>query len=297
MDSNDLVYCSTKIYSEGKEKIVVKIKLNDEYNNGCQVFRMTANTYNKHGNTWEHAGGGCCHKKILKHWPEFKIFADLHLSDHKGAPLYAMENGFYFINEYKSKKHTAIIPKKCLRITDKELKILSLCEDKEIFLYKLYDLGIVKRWEEEAEKAIEYLEKLTGIKFITDSKKSFIATLSEEVKPLIEERISSGYYLTENIKARERTGKEIEKTAHIIELKKKASKDIKNIRNELRVRLYVIEAGLSDKNLIYFNHKNTAVFNWMKNDCYDKISQEDFVDFLNSVDYSKLPEGIKFEIK
>ena len=29
----------------------------------------------------------------------------------------------------------------------------------------------------------------------------------------------------------------------------------------------------------------------------EKVSQEDFISFLNNVDYSKLPEGITFEIK
>lgn len=47
--------------------------------------------------------------------------------------------------------------------------------------------------------------------------------------------------------------------------------------------------------------KNTIVtgsllsFNW--NDYGGKITQEEFDDFVNNVDRSQLPEGIKFELK
>lgn len=40
---------------------------------------------------------------------------------------------------------------------------------------------------------------------------------------------------------------------------------------------------------------NTLSFNW---DSYgEKITQEEFDDFVNKVDRSQLPEGIKFELK
>jgi hypothetical protein len=54
---------------------------------------------------------------------------------------------------------------------------------------------------------------------------------------------------------------------------------------------------LSDDNFIYYNHSNKGVFNWQNDAFRNQISQEEFIDFSNGVDYSKLPEGIEFEIK
>lgn len=61
------------------------------------------------------------------------------------------------------------------------------------------------------------------------------------------------------------------------------------------VMLCVFDYGLSTDNIIYYPHTNTLSFNW--NDYGRKITQEEFVDFVNNVDRSQLPEGIKFELK
>ena len=51
-------------------------------------------------------------------------------------------------------------------------------------------------------------------------------------------------------------------------------------------------------NFIYYDHRNTGVFNWRdyasKNDI---VTQEQFDRFLKKVDYSKLPAGIEFQLK
>lgn len=56
----------------------------------------------------------------------------------------------------------------------------------------------------------------------------------------------------------------------------------------------VFDYGLSTDNVIYYNHTNTLSFNWR--DYGEKITQEEFDDFVNNVDRSQLPEGIKFEL-
>ena len=48
-------------------------------------------------------------------------------------------------------------------------------------------------------------------------------------------------------------------------------------------------------NVIYYSHTNTLSFNWGSYE--KKITQEEFDDFVKNVDRSKLPEGIKFELK
>lgn len=64
---------------------------------------------------------------------------------------------------------------------------------------------------------------------------------------------------------------------------------------EKKIMLCVFDYGLSTNNIIYYPHTNTLSFNW--NDYGRKITQEEFVDFVNNVDRSQLPEGIKFKLK
>jgi hypothetical protein len=240
---NKIKYYVEKKYNGNQEKISVAINVIDECENGHPDFSMTATIYELNEGRWRWIGGGCCHKKILEHWPEFKIFAELHLSDYKGAPMYAVENGFYWIKKYKTGEDVNTA-KKYLRVTEEELATLSLCEDKNILWYRLYDLGIVKRWEEEAQEAIKYLEELSGRKFLPNSQKSHISPLPEEIKTLIEERIANGYYLSENIRKREAKLLEEKKQKRINELKEKAEKDIKEINDKLSVHVYVVESGV-----------------------------------------------------
>lgn len=57
----------------------------------------------------------------------------------------------------------------------------------------------------------------------------------------------------------------------------------------------MFDYGLSTDNIIYYPHTNTLSFNW--NGYGEKITQEEFDDFVNKVDRSKLPEDIRFELK
>lgn len=59
--------------------------------------------------------------------------------------------------------------------------------------------------------------------------------------------------------------------------------------------LAVLGAGLSLKNAIYYNHSNELVFNW--NDHEEKVTQEQFDEFIKTVDKTKLPKNITFKLK
>lgn len=72
-------------------------------------------------------------------------------------------------------------------------------------------------------------------------------------------------------------------------------KQIRKAEVGKKIILCVFDHGLSVDNVIYYNHTNTSVFNWC--DHIGKITKEKFDDFVNNVDRSWLPEGIKFELR
>ena len=114
--TNRLCYTVSKRYIQAGTtfEINVKILLADDCKNNICDWSITADIYEQRKNgrfVW--CAGGCCHEEILKRFPQFKMFVDLHLSNHYGAPMYPVENGFYHITN--SSKETAI---NYLRITE-----------------------------------------------------------------------------------------------------------------------------------------------------------------------------------
>lgn len=149
-----------------------------------------------------------------------------------------------------------------------------------------------------SDELIAELENLCGKKWVNPYKpeeERFTLTLTDEERLLIEERIKAGYYSAENIEKRREEAhkaKMMEKRAEICE---QYDKIIRNAETDKKVMLCVFDYGLSTDNVIYYNHTNTLSFNWR--DYGEKITREEFDDFVNNVDRSQLPEGIKFELK
>lgn len=297
MKTNILSYTASKNYVENGTtyRIDVKIQLTDECKNGVCHWSITADIYGKRQNgrfVW--CSGGCCHNEISKHFPEFSKFVALHLSDCYGAPLYAVENGYYHMKN--SSKETVIDH---LRITETEYNLLCQSGDKQHFKYLLYAMGIVNRWNEESKAAIKDLEALTGNEWVNpyeyDKERKHIEAFTDEEAAEFNERIESSYYTPEAIQARKkaesRRAYEVKRAEIISDYEKKVSR----LEEEKTVKLYILDSGLSIDNVIYYADRKEVVFNWLEYG--DKISQEIFIDFLNNVDYSKLPEGITFKMK
>lgn len=297
MKTNILSYTASKNYVENGTtyRIDVKIQLTDECKNGVCHWSITADIYGKRRNgrfVW--CSGGCCHNEISKHFPEFSMFVALHLSDCYGAPLYAVENGYYHMKN--SSKETVI---NYLRITETEYNLLCQSGDKQHFKYLLYTVGIVNRWNEESKAAIKDLEALTGNEWVNpyeyDKERKHIEAFTDEEAAEFNERIESGYYTPEAIQARKkaesRRAYEVKRAEIISDYEKKVSR----LEEEKTVKLYILDSGLSIDNVIYYADRKEVVFNWLEYG--DKIGQEIFIDFLNNVDYSKLPESITFKMK
>lgn len=285
--TNRLFYTVSKRYIQAGTtfKIDVKILLADDCKNNICDWSITADIYEQRKNgrfVW--CAGGCCHEEILKRFPQFKMFVDLHLSNHYGAPMYPVENGFYHITN--SSKETAV---NYLRITEMEYNLLYLAEDKQYFKYLLYMLGIVERWKRESNEALKKLEELTGQTWENPYKpenERFTLKLTDEERTTITLKL---YKRGKTKKSAKHTRK---KRAEIInDCKKKQQK----AENEKRVMLAVLDAGLSVSNVIYYDHSNELVFNWK--DYETKITEDDFNKFVSSVNRSLLPAGITFKMK
>lgn len=295
--ANKLTYLSTKFFTENKEKyrITVTISLDDDYHNNMCDWSVTADVrWKNQRGQYEEYMGGCCHDEVAKYFPELAKFIPLHCCNHYGAPMYPVANGIYHI-----RKSGMSVAMKYLRISEQEcVELYIASEDELYFKYLLFSLGIVDRWKRESEKLIKELEKLCGKKWVNPyipEKERFTLTLTDEERLLIEERIKAGYYSAESIeKCREEAhkAKMLKKRAEICE---RYNKEIRQAEAEKKIKLCVFDYGLPTDNVIYYPHSNTLSFNW--NNCKNKITQKEFDDFVNNVDRSQLPEGIKFELK
>lgn len=287
-----LKYTETRIYKD--YKVDVKVRLSDDCRNGHADFAITADIYEKNKyDCWKWTAGGCCHEEIAVVFPELRPFIALHLSDAKGAPMYAQGNGFYHLRNSPKK-----LTMEYLRITDIEYnRFFREAEDQLYFTYLLQTIRIPERWMQEAQAAIKQLEQLTGEKFEDTSVRYQFTPLTPEQFQLVESRVAEGYYLPENIKKRKHEAQLAARRKKIAELKADALKAQKKIERELAVKLYVIRNGMPIDNFIYYTHNNKGVFNWMDGSCYKKITQAQFDRFLKKIDYTKLPAGIEFQLK
>lgn len=271
----------------------IDIRLDDECHNGHDDFSLTG-MYRLKGHTDRHdpwSGGGCCHDEILKIRPDLKIFADLHLSNSKGQPMYTVENGYYHLTT-GSKETTC----NYLRCTSNEYDILKNSGDKLHFCLQLENLGLIERWQSEANEAIKLLESMTGQTYTDSTTRPTFTPLTEGQRLDLHNKLGEGYYTPEEVEKRRKQTENDKKEALIDSLKADAAKDIKKINDRLTINLYVLASGLKIDNLIYYDHTKEAVFNWMDSPYYKKVTQEQFNAFMQTVDFSKLPEGVKFKL-
>lgn len=278
---NNLTYVTCKDYmnEDNMEYIHVQISLDDDCHNGICDWSITGHTST--------GLAGCIHEEILEHYPEFKIFVDLHLSNHYGQPSYAVENGFYFLKT--EGKESA---KEYLRATPEEMEIIGEAGDQQHFKYLLFKSGIIDRWKRESLKAIKKLEELTGETWENPYKQDeekFVVRMSDEERHEIEKKIDEGYYEPQKIKEREEAKIREKLNKWKSSLINRTNNKIKELKDNMELMCCILDFGLSDSNVIFYHHKNEVVFNWTTG---DKISREDFDRFVESESH-KFP-NIKF---
>ena len=291
--SNNLIF--KRVENNKKVNCEIKISLNDECKNGHQDFHITATFWEigKPRNDKYFYAAGSCHDEILKHFPEYKIFVDLHGCDYLGVPSHCVANGFYFLTDgfSKTKPNDKNFKKEYCdyyRINANQFDALNVAKDQNYYGFLLLKLGVLDQWKKEADKAIKTLEEFTNTKFIVDSVKNQFGMTAEELET-VKNRITDGFYTSEAIEKRQSDKIEAEKNSFIAEAKNKRDEAIKNAHIEYKVQLLVLNSGISLKNTIYYTHSDTLSFNWKSYE--PKISEEQFKDFcskLNLEEYQGL---------
>lgn len=289
MKTNSLIFKISKVV--GKENLSVTITLNDECKNGHQDFHIIGDIYQagKPETDRYHVMSGCIHDEILKAFPEFKIFVTLHGCDYKGIPSHPMSNGFYHLTEGFHKSTPQDLNFKQMyceyyRINDAQFDTLNKSENQIQFALTLERLDVFAKWEEEANRAIAYLEELTGNEFLVDSKRTQYYAPTEEQRAEESKRQASGYYTDEAKAERE---KEVQNKV-VINLQAERDKSIQKANDEYYAKLAVLKVGgsVALDNCIYYNHTQQISFNWRG---YNKISE----DLINKIKAEIiLPEGV-----
>lgn len=156
-----------KTHTVHGEPMHIHIRLSDSCKNGHNEFAITADIWHKgaHKLTERNIDRcGCCHEDILKKNPSLKLFVDLHLSDESGAPMNAVENGYYHLQGVKgtaSYGHTMTLKgfAEYMRIDlDEAQKAVEEITNKDQFITWVDTLRPL--WKKEANQAKERLAEL-----------------------------------------------------------------------------------------------------------------------------------------
>ena len=265
IDRNDVINC----------KIVVK--LHDDCKNGHEDFSVTATFWkpeNAARNDHNMITGGACHEEIIKHFPELQQFADLHLSDFKGYPMHAVENGIYHLENSNDKFC------QYYGISQDHKKRLEKAVDKYEYAFLLNSLGIVDMWNDNAKKAIEKLEELTGKKFEPKGKSKD----GEHIDALHDDymkRKKEGYYTP---RAKELTIENAQLKERLKIVEDMLSDSMKKLNSELieaELKIDVYNAGglKAMRSYILYTHKKEVVFNW-RDSQYDNIKKSHYDNFI-----------------
>lgn len=189
-----------------------------------------------------------------------------------------------------------------LRITESEYdELLGIAKTDDIlyFQYRLQKLGIVDRWQQKANEAITQLEKLTNKKWVnpytSETEKRYYTPLTDEEIQEVERRIAIGYYTQEAQAERIEQAKQEAFNRQYQSIMLACEEKVQKAITKRNVYLAILETGIPMDNVIYYDHSNEVEFNWKS--CKNKITKEQFDEFMNKVDRSKLPENIKFRME
>lgn len=261
------------------------IGLNDDCNNGHLTFSFTGEIKIKKGNGHYYTLiSGAVGDIIAYLKPELSIFEKLHTCNHLGQPMY-VDNIRYHINEGKTDQEIS----EMYNISDiKAIEILRNASDnKDLFHYLVFRLGVADTWEKLANEAIQEIEKRNGSKLKIEGKDRVYKQLPKEDCEVLENLYQLGYASNAQKELRYKARKEDQKQKELKEIEEQRNKAISKAQKEYEVKKAVVSFGISWANVIFYDHKNELCFNWLD---YTKKVPSDLINDL--ICANVLPEGI-----
>ena len=249
------------LFYRGSYKFDYLIKLDDECKNDHLTFSFTGNIKIKKGNgRYYDFISGAIGDIIAYLKPELSIFEKLHTCNHLGQPMY-IDNIRYHINEGKTDKEIA----EMYNISDMEaIKILRNASDnKDLFYYLVFRLGIAENWENLANEAIQEIEKRNGSKLKIEGKDRVYKQLLKEDCEVLENLYQLGYASKVQKELRDKARKEEQKEKELREIEEERNKALAKAQKIYVVKKAVVSFGISWDNVIFYDYKNELCFNWL----------------------------------
>ena len=281
----DTQVCDTFFEGEKHYSFTYFIKLNDRCKNGHLTFSFTGEIKVKKGNGrfYTYISGAIA--DIITYFkPELEKFNRLHLCNHLGQPMY-IDNIRYHINEGKTDREIS----EMYNISDmKAIKILRNASDnKDLFYYLVFRLGVAENWGNLAGEAIQEIEKRRKGKLKIEGKDCVYKQLPKEDCEVLENLYQLGYASNAQKELRDKARKEGQKQKELKEIEDERDKAIAKAQKEYEIKKAVVSFGISWSNVIFYDHSNKLCFNYL--DCYKKIPSDLINEFICT---NVLPEDI-----
>jgi hypothetical protein len=217
--------------------------------------------------------------------PELLMFERLHLCNHLGQPMFIDDIRFH-INEGKTNEQIA----EMYNISNLEaIEILRNASDnKDLFHYLVFHLGVADAWEKQAKEAIREMEAKTGLTLKIENKDKVYKQFDAEKCNDMAYLFKHGYATKEMKRARKEIARSKKRLEELAEIEKEFAKSVEKAKRIYEVKRAVVSFGISWDNVTLYDHKNELCFNWL--DCCEKVPS----DLINELVCSNtFPEGIE----
>lgn len=261
------------------------IGLNDDCKNGHLTFSFTGEIkVKKNGRFYTYISGAIA-DVIAYFKPELEKFNRLHGFNHLGQPMF-IDGIRFHINEGKTNEQIA----EMYNISNLEaIEILRNASDnKDLFHYLVFHLGVAETWEKQAKEAIWEIEAKTGLTLKIENKDKVYKQFDAEKCETLENLYQLGFASKQAKQYRMQQAAEEKKAKELAEIEKEFAKAVEKAKRIYEVKKAVISYGIAWNNVVFYDHKNELCFNWL--DYSDKVPS----DVINGLVCSNtLPEEIE----